>query len=373
MTLRDLEQGAVRAAWRRRCRGRDRACPDRTSGRPPADGGRPRASPRVHGGHHEWGGSQHTVARPLARDSPLGRPRPHRNAAAPSSCVLAGDESDSPVTGERSATPLGSPRHGDRDPARRARRRDRRRPRLRGPPVPRRHRARAASRGPRGDGVAVEEPAVEAPPVAEPDAVEAPPVRGPADVPRPPGQGPRHARRLPGFDPVPQGRRRDMGRAGGGPDPGRRRRRGHAGDPRRAAHDRQGRGDHRPRGAARPAQVPAQGPCWPPATAPCATSRARPTSGCSSASTASARPPHRQARRRGSPGQQGRLVAGDTFRAAAAEQLEVWAQRADAPSSGAKRGAIPPPSSSTPSIAPNQAAPISSSPIPPADSIPRPT
>ena len=175
---------------------------------------------------------------------------------------------DAPVPSSRvhRGPPLGSPRHGDRDPARRARPRGHRRRRLRGPPVPRRNRPRAAPDGPRG-------PAERGPGgrgaggrgaagrrARGRGCRGAAGARGPAQLPRPPGQGPRHARRLPGLDPVPQGRRRDVGRAGGGPDQGRRGRRRHAGDPRRAAHDRQGRGDLRPRGAARPAQVPAQGP-----------------------------------------------------------------------------------------------------------------
>ena len=150
----------------------------------------------------------------------------------------------------------------------------------------------------------------------------------------------------------------------------------HPADPRRAAHDGQGRVDHRPRGAARPAQVPAQGPAGD--RRPHAAPRARHarTSGCSWASTAWARPPP-SARSPASSIDAGRSVvmaAGDTFRAAAAEQLGMWAERTGAEHRARQRGRRPVGrSSSTRSSGRRPGATTSCWPTPPAACTPRPT
>jgi glycerol-3-phosphate dehydrogenase (NAD(P)+) len=83
---------------------------------------------------------------------------------------------------------------------------------------------------------------------------------------------------------------------------------------------------------------------------------------------------HRQARRLFTA--QGRTVllcAADTFRAAAIEQLEVWASAPNVPLIKTRRAATPPPRSTTPAPPPRPAAPRSSSSTPPAASTPRPT
>jgi signal recognition particle GTPase len=53
------------------------------------------------------------------------------------------------------------------------------------------------------------------------------------------------------------------------------------------------------------------------------------------------------------------LCAADTFRAAAIEQLEVWANAPASTSSRPSRAAIPPPRSTTRSLPPRRAAPTS--------------
>ena len=64
------------------------------------------------------------------------------------------------------------------------------------------------------------------------------------------------------------------------------------------------------------------------------------------------------------------LAAADTFRAAAIDQLRIWADRAEVPIVAHAPGADPGPSSTTRSMRPSPAAPTSSSPIPPAASTP---
>ena len=157
---------------------------------------------------------------------------------------------------------------------------------------------------------------------------------GQAHLPRPAGQGPRHVQRLPGLAPVAhRHQRRDLGRAGGGAHP-RRRRRGphHASCSTSCGPRSRSEGITEPAGAGRRPQGPAQGQAQRRRPHPRTSSRAAPTCGSSSASTASARPP-RSARSASSRSTEGRSVvmaAGDTFRAAAAEQLETWADRAGA-------------------------------------------
>ena len=67
------------------------------------------------------------------------------------------------------------------------------------------------------------------------------------------------------------------------------------------------------------------------------------------------------------------LGAADTYRAAAAEQLDTWADRAGADIVRARRAPTPAPSPSTRSTPPGPAAPTWSSSTPPAASTPRAT
>ena len=67
------------------------------------------------------------------------------------------------------------------------------------------------------------------------------------------------------------------------------------------------------------------------------------------------------------------MAAGDTFRAAAAEQLELWAERVGADLVRGNEGGDPARSSSTPSSGPRPATPTSCWPTPPGACTPRST